>query len=262
MKTPLLPWIVCAALTFPACFGEEESATAAAGAALTAAGATAPEAGCTGEHDGEGCAMAAGAGGCAMAGGEGCAMKAAAVPAEHQHAEGEGGCSASEVCSSQVLAMAEQAKLETATAATAGGAPPPPAPADETEYGAPLALTAVTPISSLLADWEAYEGKAVQVRGTVVGVCAHRGCWMDIAGTEDFQKVRFKVNDGEMVFPITDKGRVATAEGVVTKLVIPVEQLREAYAARAEAAGEEFDPASITEPQVVWQLQGTGARIG
>ncbi len=268
MKSPLSAWIVCAALALPACFGEKDSAVTT-DAALTAAGAPAAEAGCTDEHaDGASCASeaaGAGCGGCDKAGAEGgCAMKtgAPAAPAaadEHEHAEGEAGCSANEVCSSQVLAMAKQADVVVTEASAAA---PPPAPADATAYGAELTLDTVTPISALMADWDSYEGKTVQVRGTVVGVCAHRGCWMDIAGTEDFQKIRFKVNDGDMVFPITDKGRVATAEGVVQKLVIPIEQLRTAYAAQAEAAGESFDPASVTEPKIVWQLKGTGARIG
>ncbi|RMH01478.1 MAG: DUF4920 domain-containing protein [Planctomycetota bacterium] len=173
-----------------------------------------------------------------------------------------GGCVDSEesVCDSQATAPSDGTDAAAAAAPAAGDPAPPPA--DETAYGAPLTLDTITPIADLVADWEKYEGRKVQVRGTVVAVCEHRGCWMDIAGGEDYQKVRFKVNDGEMVFPITAKGATATAEGVVTKIVVPVERLREVYAARAEAAGEEFDPASITEPQVIWQIQGTGARIG
>nr|MBC8328229.1 DUF4920 domain-containing protein [Planctomycetota bacterium] len=225
MKCPHFPWILCAALLLPACFGEKES-TAAAGVTLTAAGAPAGDAACSGDHDAAGgCAMEAG---CSME--ADCPSKQAAAAPEHDHAGAgaEAGCSGEEVCASQVLAMAAQADVVVAAGRAAA---PPAAPAEETAYGAALTLTTATPISSLLAGWDAYEGKTVQVRGTVVAVCEHRGCWMDIAGTEDFQKIRFKVNDGEMVFPITDKGCVATAEGVVQKLVIPVEQLREAYAA-------------------------------
>lgn len=190
---------------------------------------------------------------------------ASALPAAADGTAGEGDCAEEAVCSSQVIAMTEQAtaaSADPAAARPAGAAAPAASTGEETTYGAPLTLPAPTPISELLADWPAFEGKTVQVRGTVVEVCEHRGCWMDIAGSEDFQKLRFKVEDGEMVFPITAKGGTATAEGVVTKIVIPVEQLREVYAARAKEAGEKFDPSTITEARVVWQLQGTGARIG
>jgi hypothetical protein len=39
----------------------------------------------------------------------------------------------------------------------------------------------------------------------IVGVCSHRGCWVDIASDAKFDKLRIKDRDGDMVFPLLAK---------------------------------------------------------
>jgi hypothetical protein len=95
--------------------------------------------------------------------------------------------------------------LALAAAAFAGGKP----------YGKPLTLKEATPISTILAGPEAWNGKRVQVKGLIVDVCAKRGCWMEIASDKKFQSLRFKVEDGVIVIPVEAKGSQAVAEGVV-----------------------------------------------
>ena len=93
--------------------------------------------------------------------------------------------------------------------------------ADEAEkYGADLTLSEKTPISEILADAESFVGKKVLVEGTVVGVCAKRGCWINLSGDKEFEQIRIKVNDGEIVFPMEVKGKTATVEGEVYSVVI------------------------------------------
>lgn len=133
--------------------------------------------------------------------------------------------------------------------------------AEADSYGAALTVSEITPLADILADPEAYVGQQLHVRGTVVGVCPTRGCWIDI-GAGEGEKLRFKVEDGEMVFPMSAKGSEVDAEGVWTKIVVPVEELREIRRAQAEEKGEEFDPESVTEAYVAWQLKGLGARVG
>jgi hypothetical protein len=87
------------------------------------------------------------------------------------------------------------------------------------KYGAEITLEAKTSISDILADAESFVGKKVLVEGTVVGVCAKRGCWMDISGDKDFEKIKIKVNDGEIVFPMEAKGKKALVEGEVYSIV-------------------------------------------
>jgi len=128
-------------------------------------------------------------------------------------------------------------------------------------YGQELSLGTETPISAILADPDAFEGQRLRVRGEAVGVCAKRGCWIELKSDVPFQSLRVKVTDGEIVFPMSAKGRVIVAEGVLQKIVVPAEEVRRALAAAAEEKGDAFDESTITEPRVIWQLRGLGASI-
>ena len=84
-----------------------------------------------------------------------------------------------------------------------------------TEYGKPFAPGETTRVSSILDDADAYVGKAVKVEGMIVQVCARRGCWMEIASDREYEKIRIKVDDGVIVFPLSARGKTARVEGKV-----------------------------------------------
>jgi len=128
-------------------------------------------------------------------------------------------------------------------------------------YGAGLTLKDTTLVSSILENPDDYVGKTLQVKGLIVEVCARRGCWMSIAGDKPFQKLRFKVTDGDMVFPMTARGKTATVEGVLQKFVLTREQVLARKKHHAEETGEPFDPASVTSGETFYQLRGLGAKI-
>jgi hypothetical protein len=146
----------------------------------------------------------------------------------------------------------------TAPAATASTTATAAAPAG-TPFGAGVKLAETTPIDTLLADPKAYQGKTVRVEGMITDVCPKRGCWFDMAGGGPGQKLKFKVTDGEMVFPVDAKGKYAVAEGVVAVRELTLEQTKEQAAYRAKEYGIKSDPASITQPSVSVRLDGTGA---
>lgn len=131
---------------------------------------------------------------------------------------------------------------------------------DGKSYGNDLTVENVITVDELLEHRHSYKDQTVAVKGTIVGVCAKRGCWMNIGGS-DGKAVRFKVNDGEIVIPVSAKGSQTVAEGVWTHVYQSVEQVREERKKHAEEAGEEFDPSTVTEPVDYWQLKGLGARI-
>ncbi|MBZ0237283.1 MAG: DUF4920 domain-containing protein [Deltaproteobacteria bacterium] len=145
-----------------------------------------------------------------------------------------------------------------AQAATAA-APAQAAPGQS--FGAGVKLTESTPIATLLADPKAHVGKTVRVEGQVVDVCPKRGCWMDLAGDAPGQKLRFKVVDGEMVFPVDAKGKHAVVEGVVAVNELSLEETKEYVAYQQKEYGAEKDPASVTEPMVIVRVDGTGAQL-
>ena len=131
------------------------------------------------------------------------------------------------------------------------------------DYGKPLTLKVTTSISSILKDPKAFEGKRVQVEGTIVEVCEERGCWIRIASDNEFQSIRFKVEDGVITFPLEAKGKLALAEGVVKITTLTkeqaIEQAKEMHRERGTMA--KFDPSKYTGPVNDVQITGEGARI-
>lgn len=127
--------------------------------------------------------------------------------------------------------------------------------------GKPLALKDQTAIADLAAKPADFVGKTVQVKGAVTEVCEKAGCWMKLVDKKTKASVRIKVKDGEIVFPKEAIGKTAVAEGKFAK----IEMTREQAIAQAKHEAEEnkkpFDPASITGPVTLYQIQGTGAVI-
>ena len=130
-----------------------------------------------------------------------------------------------------------------------------------TLYGDPLTLSEATNVADILADPESFVGERVLVEGTVVDVCDKRGCWLEIASTSDFEKLRVKVEDGVIVFPMSAKGLQARVEGVVEKLEYTLEEALERAQHQAEEHGTEFDPSTVTGPETIYQIRGLGAVI-
>ena len=131
-----------------------------------------------------------------------------------------------------------------------------------TQYGEDLTLRETTSVSAILGDPEAYLGQHVRVEGTVVDVCEKRGCWLAVAGENDGEELRVKVEDGVIVFPMTARGLHAQVEGIVEKLEFTMEEAVERARHEAEEHGTEFDPSTVTGPEVIYQLKGLGALIG
>ena len=135
----------------------------------------------------------------------------------------------------------------------------PSATVDGTSFGAGVKLAETTPIDRILAEPAAFKGKTVRVEGMVTDVCQKRGCWFEMAGTAPGQKLRFKVTDGEMVFPVDAKGKYAVAEGQIAVHELTLEQTKEYAEEQATENGTKFDPASVTKPTVIVRIDGTGA---
>lgn len=128
-------------------------------------------------------------------------------------------------------------------------------------FGAGVKLTETTPISSILAEPKKYAGQTVRVEGMVTDVCEMRGCWFEMAGDKAGEKLRFKVTDGEMVFPVDSKGKHAVAEGVVSAKDLSLDDTKAMAIEEAKEHGTQCDADKITEPKTVVRLDGTGAII-
>lgn len=128
-------------------------------------------------------------------------------------------------------------------------------------YGKGVAAADTVLVSTLLAHPDDYVGQTIRVQGTAVGVCEHRGCWVNLASDVEGQTVRVKVKDGEIVFPAGIVGENVMAEGVWTANKLDLETTRKVCANEAKHAGEGFDPDSVTACRTLYQLSGTGAVV-
>lgn len=134
-------------------------------------------------------------------------------------------------------------------------------PIEGEKYGANLTLSETTPIAQILSEPQQYLGKRVLVRGEVLDVCAKAGCWIEIASDQPNEKIKVKVNDGEIVFPMSAKGKTAHAEGEVYEISLTHEQAVGYMAHVAEEKGQPFDSTSVTGPMTIYQIKGLAAVI-
>ena len=144
------------------------------------------------------------------------------------------------------------------SSASAAAAPAPAKPEGQ-RFGAGVKLTETTAIDKILESPKDWNGKTVRVEGMITDVCPKRGCWFELAGTKPGQKLRFKVTDGDMVFPMDAKGKQAVAEGVIAVRELTLEETKQRAEYEAKEYGIAYDPAKITEPTAAVRIDGTGA---
>ena len=132
--------------------------------------------------------------------------------------------------------------------------------AAEIKLGKPLTVKEPLTVTAVLAKPADYVGKTVAVKGKIAAVCQEMGCWIELSNDAG-QILKVKVNDGDIVFPKDGAGKMAIAEGKLTKSELTKEQAIDRAKEEAKDKGKTFDAASITGPQTVYQIQGTGAII-
>ena len=125
------------------------------------------------------------------------------------------------------------------------------------KFGKGLTLAQPTPVATVMSNPDSYVGKTVQVKGKVTEVCQMMGCWLQI--TDGEKALRFKVKDGEILFPKNSAGRNVVAEGVLKKIELTQQQAVAWAKHEAEERGEKFDAAKIKSGKTMYQIQGSGA---
>jgi hypothetical protein len=131
----------------------------------------------------------------------------------------------------------------------------------EQVYGKGVVSTELVRVSSLLDNASTFVGKTVAVEGKVVDVCAKRGCWIELASDRPFEKIRVKVDDGVIVFPLELRGKTARAEGTLEAIDLTKEDAIKHFEHLAEERGESFDPSTVIGPMKIYRIKGTGALV-
>ncbi|MBV2130367.1 DUF4920 domain-containing protein [Arsukibacterium indicum] len=84
-----------------------------------------------------------------------------------------------------------------------------------TVFGEVVDKQAAMPVSQLLAEPKMHLQQVVTISGTVDSVCSKQGCWMKFTASNENVPFRIKVRDGDMVFPLSAKGKTAYATGLL-----------------------------------------------
>ena len=129
------------------------------------------------------------------------------------------------------------------------------------KYGKPLTLKEVTKVSDIYATPDKFKGKRVQVEGPIVDVCEEMGCWLAIGSDKEFQTIRFKVEDGVIVFPMSAKGLNAKVEGVLEVSMLSEAEQMEQGKEMAKEKKMAFDPKTIKGPKLSIQIKGEAAEV-
>ena len=134
---------------------------------------------------------------------------------------------------------------------------------EKVSYGAGVKLTETTPVATILDQPAEFTGREVRVEGKVGEVCAMAGCWMELSAADGDRSLKVKVKDGDIVFPISARGKMAIAQGKVEDLEMSRAKYVKFRKHAAEEQGGTFDEASLQGdgPFHVYQIAGTGAEI-
>ncbi len=128
-------------------------------------------------------------------------------------------------------------------------------------FGKAVDKKRLTPISKLIAEAKNYKDKEVTIKGMVTNVCSMRGCWMEFASDKEYQTLKIKVRDGDMVFPLSAKGKTAYAVGTINSQTYSKEELVAMAEARAKKYGKPADLSKITGPKTFVNFVPSGVTI-
>lgn len=128
-------------------------------------------------------------------------------------------------------------------------------------FGAVVDKTKLVDVTDILAKPQNYLQQQVTVKGTVEAVCQKKGCWMQLAADANQPTFRIKVKDGDMVFPVSAKGKTAYASGKLDPIEMDLESTRDYLAHKALEQGESFDPNSVTQAITLYQLVPVAVEI-
>ena len=131
-------------------------------------------------------------------------------------------------------------------------------------YGSLLSEGDTYNIIELISNKSIYLNKKVKVKGLIKEVCPMRGCWLEIVDENEINKLRIKVTDGEIVFPLSAKGHSIEAEGQFSILTLNKKQAKNWKKHLAAEKGIEIDTADIILSQsdyFEYRLNTNGAKI-
>ena len=132
-------------------------------------------------------------------------------------------------------------------------------------YGEAITQKGINDLKSLFSNPDIFINKEVLTKGKIIDVCPMRGCWINISDSEHPEKIiRVKVVDGEIVFPLSSKGKNANVQGVFDKIEFSYEQAKKWKIHLEEEKGIHVNPDSIIvedDDLIEYRIIGKGVQI-
>lgn len=121
--------------------------------------------------------------------------------------------------------------------------------------------SAAVTVAQVLAKPDSYLQQPFTIQGKIDAVCQKKGCWMQFATAADQPTFRLKVKDGDIVFPVSAKGKTAYAHGSLKAKPMTLEQSKTYLKHRAEEQGEAFDANAVQTAITLYQFEPVSVLI-
>ena len=132
-------------------------------------------------------------------------------------------------------------------------------------YGKTISKNNINELESIFFNPDSFLNKEVLTKGIILEVCPMRGCWINISDPNYPQKtLRVKVVDGEIVFPLSSRGKNALVQGFFDKIEFSYEQAKNWKIHLNEEKGISVNPDSINieaEDLIEYRIIGNGIQI-
>ena len=131
-------------------------------------------------------------------------------------------------------------------------------------YGNPISTKEAFTVDALWSVAQDKIGQQVVLHGLINEVWPMRGCWLKLVDENEDSSIRVKVTDGEIVFPLSAKGKNVIAEGVLAKLEFTEQQAKNWKVHLAKEKGINLTPEEVILSDVdyyEYRLNCTGAII-
>jgi hypothetical protein len=105
---------------------------------------------------------------------------------------------------------------------------------------------AIIPVSDLFKKMGDKKEISTKIEGTAVAVCQAKGCWMTLQSNPTSEPIMVKFKDYAFFMPKDLAGKKVICEGIATKTITPVDELRHYAEDEGKSAAE---IAKITQPK-------------
>ncbi|MCP4915013.1 MAG: DUF4920 domain-containing protein [Oligoflexia bacterium] len=123
-------------------------------------------------------------------------------------------------------------------------------------YGKEIKARSAVVLDNILKDYSKYENKDVVMEAKVEKVCAKKGCWMTLQGSDKTFRVKF--HEYSYFVPMSLTGKKVWVEGQVIRKKLSVKETKH-YLEDAGASKEKI--AAVTKPSFEYRIVAKGVRV-